>query len=360
MMYSREINTYWPDTPVPEFQPPIVGRGSIFSRLGKRKQPSPEPEDRYALPGLPNDWQPDNISVTEKRRQVIEIAKKIPGFPDPAILEYYHTPEEIVQIKAHEKYMLDLTEIQQGIAAVERHTGKKIGELTIDERVAAQNALCIDRFTGKRLPVIASTTGGGGGVGGTSSQTGMDSSTSTGLQAVQIPTGLDQRNLELGTHKKPPAMRTPPVPQSTHKAKATATEPQPTSICSRSELANLNVGIKKRPSIATPAESQHSARLSTQVDALEQTTPLFDDLSSEGQEETMLRQKQAIGLGIYGLEDPVSSSVDDYSPTEPGGRASMAGHALGTPVEPRRSKRGVSALTLQSAMSPRKRRAVRR
>jgi hypothetical protein len=61
---------------VPEFQQPSSHR-SFFSR--KRNSGS-HIINQYALPKIPSNWQPDNISKDVKRAQMIEIVKADPGF----------------------------------------------------------------------------------------------------------------------------------------------------------------------------------------------------------------------------------------------------------------------------------------
>lgn len=75
---------------VPGFDVP---KPRLLSRLTSRKRKLPV--ELYSLPNVSKRWQPDNVSRGEKYASLLNFAKTAPGFPDPEILEYYHTQEEI-------------------------------------------------------------------------------------------------------------------------------------------------------------------------------------------------------------------------------------------------------------------------
>jgi hypothetical protein len=87
---------------VPEFQLQKP-KWSLRRLFAKRPQEEDPDFDPFALPDLPKNWKPDNASFKEKYGQLIQYAKKAGGpFPDGNILEYYHTPAEIAEIKRQE------------------------------------------------------------------------------------------------------------------------------------------------------------------------------------------------------------------------------------------------------------------
>jgi hypothetical protein len=127
---------------VPEFQQ-LPPHRSFFSR---KQNSDVHLINQYALPEIPANWQPHNISKEIKRAQMIEIVKADPGFPDA--LEYYHNQGEIEQIKRRQAFDIMSREIQRANDAIEKHTGKNVNQLTSQELNAARNKLRIDQFTG--------------------------------------------------------------------------------------------------------------------------------------------------------------------------------------------------------------------
>jgi DNA replication protein DnaD len=77
---------------------------------------------------------------------MIEIVKADPGFLDA--LEYYHTQEEIEQIKRRENFDTMSKSIKYANDAIEKLTGEDINHLTSQELNAARAQLRIDQFTG--------------------------------------------------------------------------------------------------------------------------------------------------------------------------------------------------------------------
>jgi hypothetical protein len=75
------------------------------------------------------------------------LAKRVPAFPNPQILEYYHTPEEIRGIKMIKEWNEYYLQRRVASAAVEKHTGKKFESLSPEEQEEAYTALGIDQQT---------------------------------------------------------------------------------------------------------------------------------------------------------------------------------------------------------------------
>lgn len=132
---------------VPEFQP-VAPRAGLFGR-----KPSPEPKDPFALPEIPDDWEPDNISYAEKRAQLIEIAKRTDGFPDASIEQNYHTPEEIEYMAKERKFRLHHAELTLAQDAIRNLYGKdRFSQVSHMEYNAACESLGINKQTGKFNP----------------------------------------------------------------------------------------------------------------------------------------------------------------------------------------------------------------
>lgn len=107
----------------------------------EKKKPAVAP---YSLPKIPDNWKPENISRAEKHHVLTEWAKRAPGFPDPEIHEFYHTPEEIPYVKAYEAQV----QKQEADAAVVAELRKPIAKSTKDEIRAAREKLDIHPETG--------------------------------------------------------------------------------------------------------------------------------------------------------------------------------------------------------------------
>ena len=140
---------------VPEFQPQKP-KWSLRRFFAKRP-PEEDPDfDPFALPDLPKNWKPDNASFEEKYVQLIEYAKKAGDpFPDGNILEYYHTPAEIAEIKRQEDDEMAQAEVAKANMAIEKHVRKKLEKMTDEEVMKARMELRIDAYTGKFLPRMA-------------------------------------------------------------------------------------------------------------------------------------------------------------------------------------------------------------
>ncbi|CZR56165.1 uncharacterized protein PAC_06053 [Phialocephala subalpina] len=146
----------WDLADVPEFQAPPAPRRGLFT-----KRPSPEPADPFALPPIPPNWNPDNISAAEKRAQLIEAAKNLPGFPNGNILENYHTPAEIRAMKQREAFDRVQNELECAQKAIVKvvNKGKRnkkdhktFAQVTPQEFSMACDALKIDKQTGRFRP----------------------------------------------------------------------------------------------------------------------------------------------------------------------------------------------------------------
>jgi hypothetical protein len=111
--------------------------------------------DRYALPEIPRGWEPDNVSVPVKTRDVIERVKQTPGFPQ--LQELYYTPEEIRYLQDKKTWEEDEKDKQEAIELIEKKEGRPYNELTKAQIRAAQTELGIDPFSEKLIAPIART-----------------------------------------------------------------------------------------------------------------------------------------------------------------------------------------------------------
>jgi len=87
---------------------------------------------------------------------MIEEAKGIPGFPNPDILENYHTQAEIVQIRRREAHEAMEKERENATAAIGKLLGKKIANITTKERENAARTLKLDVYD-PRIATIGRT-----------------------------------------------------------------------------------------------------------------------------------------------------------------------------------------------------------
>ena len=100
--------------------------------------------DRFALPKIPSNWKPDNIAYAHKKHILTEWARSTEGFPDPNILEYYYTQDEIPHIQQRDaREKLDFAN-----QAVEKELGKSILDADYDEIRRAREKLFIDPSSG--------------------------------------------------------------------------------------------------------------------------------------------------------------------------------------------------------------------
>lgn len=106
---------------------------------------SEPPVDRYALPQIPAGWQPDNVSLEEKRRDVAERVRHSDGFPQE--LEHYYNQEEIAVMRAQEAKTRNEKLRAEARALVEARERRPYNELTRVQIRAAQIALGIDPLT---------------------------------------------------------------------------------------------------------------------------------------------------------------------------------------------------------------------
>jgi hypothetical protein len=111
--------------------------------------------DRYALPEIPRGWEPDNVSVPVKTRDVIERVKQTPGFPQ--LQELYYAPEEIRYLQDKKTWEEDEKDKQEAIELIEKKEGRPYNELTKAQIRAAQTELGIDPFSEKLIAPIART-----------------------------------------------------------------------------------------------------------------------------------------------------------------------------------------------------------
>ncbi|KAE9366693.1 hypothetical protein N431DRAFT_77764 [Stipitochalara longipes BDJ] len=134
---------------IPEFQRPKKRRSWwSFGKGNKDDDDQDLPKDRYPLPKIPAHWIPDSVSIAQKRAHVLELAKEDEAFPNPEILEYFHTPAEIQQINIQRQWDLFAMKRQVADAAVEQHTGKKFDRLSQEELNKAYKELGINQLNG--------------------------------------------------------------------------------------------------------------------------------------------------------------------------------------------------------------------
>jgi hypothetical protein len=127
---------------VEEFNPKPPRKG-FFTR--KKKVVEKLFVNPYALPEIPDGWKPNSVSWQQKRFDVTERTRKLPGFPKNR--EYYYTDAEIAEMKAYEAYVENTRLKAEAVAMVERREGRPFNELTRAEVRAAQLALGIDPRT---------------------------------------------------------------------------------------------------------------------------------------------------------------------------------------------------------------------
>lgn len=132
------------DFPLVEEFNPKPPRRRFFS--GKRKAVEEPPVDRYALPPIPDNWQPDSVSWKEKHYDVTERARDTDGFSQN--LAYYYTQEEMDSIEFHEDSLKHTKLQNEAQAMVEAREGRPYADLTRAEILAAQHALGIDPYSG--------------------------------------------------------------------------------------------------------------------------------------------------------------------------------------------------------------------
>ncbi|KAH6720611.1 hypothetical protein BKA61DRAFT_237726 [Leptodontidium sp. MPI-SDFR-AT-0119] len=120
----------------------------------------PIPNDPHPLPKIPPGWVPDNISAKEKRLRLIELAKQTPGFPDPAIPEWYHTQDEIEVARIRAETTRQLNEIAANDAEVARKYGKEKSQATAVEWATWQRRCGVDPRTSMKFRVSNTTAGG--------------------------------------------------------------------------------------------------------------------------------------------------------------------------------------------------------
>jgi hypothetical protein len=106
---------------------------------------SEPPVDCYALPQIPAGWQPDNVSLEEKRRDVAERARHSDGFPQE--LEHYYNQEEIAVMRAQEAKTPNEKLQAEARALVKARERRPCNELTRVQIREAQIALGIDSLT---------------------------------------------------------------------------------------------------------------------------------------------------------------------------------------------------------------------
>lgn len=75
---------------------------------------------------------------------MIELAKSIPSFPNPNILENYHTQAEIAVIRRREAYQAIQAERRNATTAMENLLGKKLKYATAQETYDAARILNLD------------------------------------------------------------------------------------------------------------------------------------------------------------------------------------------------------------------------
>lgn len=196
---------------VPEFQIPERGIGERVRRLpvvrhipviGKKDDPDDlPPPDRFALPNVPPDWQPDNISKAAAAAAIIESAKRTPGMPDPSIPENYHTQPEIDGLACQENWDRHVQEVAIANKAIEELTGKKIKDLTAAERNQACIDLRIDLALGKFIRPQQQQQPQGRGRGWWSRTSGPGSGAGDGRGAEVPGSGMAQSRRQRSTNQ---------------------------------------------------------------------------------------------------------------------------------------------------------------
>ena len=87
--------TKFPST-VPEFQPPPPRR-TLLNPLKRKTTTQPPSVNRFALPKLPENWTPTNITKRAKLLLATEAVRNDPAMP--SAYEDYYTQQEIANIK---------------------------------------------------------------------------------------------------------------------------------------------------------------------------------------------------------------------------------------------------------------------
>jgi hypothetical protein len=148
---------------VKEFQPTPAPLWSIFSPFKRRATPEDPPVDRFALPDIPAEWNPDSVSLQE-RIDIIEKAKKTAGFPKDD--EFYYTTEEIATIKRHQAREVNRAEIARARSMLEQLAGQPYDQIEPADLRRFRDPLNIDPWTERvRLGAAAATATGPSGAG---------------------------------------------------------------------------------------------------------------------------------------------------------------------------------------------------
>ena len=227
-----------------EFQSAPAPPWNIFSPFKRKATPEDRPVDRFALPDIPAGWNPDNVSVQEKRKDIIETAKSTAGFPKADGL--YYTSEEIAAIKRRKARDFNRTEIARARSVVEHLTGRPYDKISHHDLRGLQDVLNIDPWMERVRPGAAAGASGAG--------------------AVTMSGGLGDG---------PGTADGPARPGALQKRKATTTDPAPTARkrarTATQTAARSNVPPKRKATAAAPAamasKRQKTARAETQAQA---------------------------------------------------------------------------------------------
>jgi hypothetical protein len=146
---------------VEEFRKPLPPSGLINTLKRKLAPPEPPPVGRFALPDIPTEWKPTNVSLAEKRYDVIEKAKKTPGFPNTD--DAYYQPAELALQEHQRAINYTANERAEARRAIEKRTGIPYAQLTRMRIRQEQDVLNIDPLTEQFRPKTTPVGVGGAG-----------------------------------------------------------------------------------------------------------------------------------------------------------------------------------------------------
>jgi len=114
-----------------------------------------ESNDRFSLPKIPSEWTPSNVSVAEKRTDLIEKAKRTEGFPNTD--EDFYSTAEIEQMERYEARIDDFWEKERAKALIIQRAGKPLGQISRDKLRQLQDELNIDPINDRVRPALETT-----------------------------------------------------------------------------------------------------------------------------------------------------------------------------------------------------------
>jgi hypothetical protein len=110
-------------------------------------QPHPNP---FNLPEIPSEWIPTNVSVAQKRHDLVEKAKEIPGFPDTD--DAFYSPAEIALKTRRQLAEEEKRERERAKTLIVERAGKPLGQIWHPELRKLQDELNIDPITERVRP----------------------------------------------------------------------------------------------------------------------------------------------------------------------------------------------------------------